>query len=163
MVNSCIDKLKSIYTKYEFKISNINNTNIFEIINPFKNGNISVYLDEDDLTFYFSSQHCHFHNDFDGLVEYIDGFLSEKYVAIEFYISGKDSCGGSLDITEVDFSSPISIAKCFFKTNEITQNWFIEQFKNDKYQYKIRSWSGSKDLNADIIWNGNVFEVNLTY
>lgn len=160
MNSEYIEKLQPLLSKHEWKICS-RSAETIEIINPFQDENISLCLWEDDLMFYFSFQHRHFDSDIAGLIQCAFDFINEKRVAIEFFRNGNASCGSDLDAGEVDFSSPISIAKCMYPELEITQNWFIEQFKIDSYSFKVRSWSGKKDLDGDILWDGNAFHVNL--
>ncbi|MDD2477166.1 MAG: hypothetical protein PHI32_14815 [Dysgonamonadaceae bacterium] len=151
-------KLSSVYKKYNTKISLKDGIKEFEIINPNKDGSITVLLSDDELTFYFSYQHTHFHNDIDKLIEYINLFLSDSYVALEFFDGDRRLFGGGVSLQDVNIFSADEIAKRF-GYNEDSFNWYIENLKSKNLSFKVRSWSGLKDVDAIIIKKESTFIV----
>lgn len=143
------DKLSAVYNKYNIRISLQNDIPQFEVINPHKPENIIVTDCDDELTFHFSYQHAHFQNDINELISYIDRFLSDEYVALEFFDEEKDMFGGGVSLQEVDIFSANEIAARFGYNLEII-DYYINRSKSKVISYKARCWSGLYDADAII-------------
>lgn len=152
------EKLSSTYEKFETQISVQNNTPQFEIINPHKPENIIVKIHNNELTFYFSYQHAYFQNDIAELILYINCFLSDDYVALEFFDGDKDIFGGGVSLQDVDIFSADAIA-ARFGHNIDSLNYYISRSKNKAISYKARSWIGIHDVDAVIRKEGNSYIV----
>lgn len=143
------NKLSDTYRKYNTRISLQNDIPQFEIINPHKPENIIVTNCDDELTFYFSYQHAHFQHDINELISYINCFLSDEYVALEFFDEEKDMFGGGVSLQDVDIFSANEIA-ARFGYNLNTLNNYINRSKIKAISYKSRCWSGLYDADAII-------------
>jgi predicted transcriptional regulator len=110
------------------------------------------------LTFYFSYQHAHFQNDIDELILYINCFLSDDYVALEFFDGDKDIFGGGVSLQDVDIFSADAIAARFGHNADLF-NYYIDRSKSKAISYKARSWSGLHDVDAVIRKEGNSYIV----
>lgn len=137
-----IKMLQERYSDYKTKVYKSECGEIFEIINPNKEENIQIKLENNQMIiFYFSYQHAHFNNDIKGLFEYIDQFISDSLAAIEFFNDGKNLFGGGISLAEVNVLSADELAERFgFKRKMLINCCF-----------KVRSWSGRDDLDAYIV------------
>ena len=128
----------------------------FEIINPYGKENIQVRWQENGLTFYFSYQHAHFNYDkkmkdnYLALTDYIDAFLSGEQAAVEFFKNGNNFFGGSWRMRGVDFSDAKRFMRVVFPEKE-SRRWLKKQIEEGGVSFKIRSFSGEQDLDADIV------------
>jgi hypothetical protein len=143
------DKLSAVYNKYNTQISLQNDIPQFEIINPHKQENIIVTSCDDELTFYFSYQHAHFQNDIKELISYIDCFLSDEYVALEFFDGENNLFGGGVSLQDIDIFSVNELAARFGYNLE-TFDYIINQSKCRVISYKACCWSGLYDADVTI-------------
>lgn len=150
------DKLSVVYKKYNTRISLQNEILQFEIINPHKQENITVTNCDDELIFYFSYQHAHFRNEIDELISYINCFLSDEYVALEFFDGDKDLFGGGVSLQDVDVFSVNEIV-AHFNYNLKSLDYYMNRSKRKIISYKIRCWSGTYDADAIIRKKGDAF------
>lgn len=133
------------------------------IYNPHKSDrNIEIVFDNLRATFYFSFQHAHFeygYDDFEHLMDYIVGFISGKYVAVEFFKDGKNSFGGSRAYDDIDFSTVEAIASLFDNGCAKYYEQTLDQFKKYHYEVYAECWDSQKDRYADIVWDGKQFVI----
>ena len=120
---------------------------MFEIKNPHWEENIKV-VDDGEITVYFASQHAHMEqmekNNIDGLTEYINDFLHEKKVVIEFFVGYSNILGGERYLSDIDISMGESILKGFSDDDAS----YSESLKGCDCHCEIRGWNNihNKDI-----------------
>lgn len=136
---------------YETRIGTRHGMKCFEIVNPNWEENIYVVEEnESELTFHFSYQHAHFRNGLDPLMAYIDGFLREKLVAIEFFKGEERHFGGSMRFEDIDPEHPILLVKqCGYKTDQEVER-FRQRFKQESWHCRIRCWNPRKNMDLNL-------------
>lgn len=149
------NKLAETYASYETKIESVNGTDNFIIINPFWDENIRVSF-EDGIIFFFSFQHAHFDycDDLDAnidcLVEYINAFLSEKQVAVEFFQETTNLFGGSRCLDEMNLSSGKALLQSFAGDNTTLYETLYKQVKGMDCHCAIRGWNSASNKDIEI-------------
>lgn len=155
-------KLSIIYQNYNTRILSKGRKKEFYIINPNKAENIIITLRHNKLTFYFSYQHAHFDRDVNELIRYINLFLSDSYVALEFFDGDRHLFGGGVSIKEVNILSIDELANRF-GLDEHSIDSSIRNSVSKAISYKSRSWSGLKDTDAIIKKTGDRYSVEQLY
>ncbi len=146
-------KLTEVYKSYNTKIEKINGFDCFVIINPFGGDNIQVF-DDDGILFSFSYQHAHFDygedkdENMEYLMDYVNDFLDEKQVVIEFFQGDINLFGGSRYIEDIDSSSGESLLRSFSGDDNSLYEALYKQVKGVSCSCSIRGWN-DKD-NKDI-------------
>ncbi len=145
-MNEIIEKIKNYKNiRYEIKdeilmIYNIDNNNSIEIIEETyssKNDSYREYIVS------FSTQHCHFDDDIEEVIDYINKIMDDQTSQIEFYLNDEKRFGG--DISREQFNNlSIKFLMDYFGYKE-------EYIKN--YDYEIHSWSGKYDRKRQPITN----------
>lgn len=147
------DRLTDTYTGYETRIESGNGKECFLIVNPFWDANISVSY-EDGIIFRFCFQHAHFDGcddmdkNIDSLVEYINTFLNDKQVAVEFFQGERNLFGGSRYLDDINISSGESMLRSFAGDNASLYDELHQHVKGLNCRCSIRGWS--RAINKDI-------------
>ena len=150
-------KLTEAYKDYETRTELENGVNYFVIVNPFGGENIQI-SDEDGIIFFFSCQHAHFDfyddidDNIDCLIEYINSFLHEKQVAIEFFQGDINLFGGSRCLDDLDMSSGETLLKSFAGDDfSSLHEHFYKQMKDQNCRCSIRGWDSTCNKDIDFI------------
>ena len=147
-------RLAEVYGEYQTRIESIDGIDYFVIINPFWDENIKI-SEEDGIIFFFSYQHAHFDyygadidKNIDCLIEYINDFLDEQLVVVEFFQEDAAVFGGSRYLNDIDVSSGESMLKSFAGDNITLYEHFREQLKGSNCRCLIRGWNNvcNKDI-----------------
>ena len=150
------EKLTKVYEKYETKIESKNDGNYFVIVNPFWDENIQI-SDEDGIIFFFSFQHAHFDycdnidDNIDCLIEYINAFLEEDRVAIEFLRGSTNLFGGDRSQDDIDITSGESLLKSFAGDDAELYESFCDQVKGSRCRCSIRGWNSAANKDIDFV------------
>ena len=150
------EKLAVKYKDYETSVESENGMKYFVIINPFWNENIRI-TDDDGIIFFFSFQHAHFdycddtNENIKCLIEYIDSYLSENRVVVEFLQDGKNLFGGDGCRNDIDMSSGESILRSFSGDNEGLYKSLYEHIKGLNCRCSIRGWNCVYNNDLDFI------------
>ena len=144
--------LKQHYCQYQTRTDESGENFTFVIFNPHHRGDLSIRYestaDYQEMTYYFSYQHMHFETDIGALMANVDLILSEAIGAIEFFRGEKNAFGGSISLQDDVVLSADYISRMFgYRPSYLVG-----------LNYKIRSWSGKKDLDAVVMEeDGHVF------
>lgn len=124
----------------------------FVIVNPHWDENITVESLHNELTFYFSYQHAHFDRDLEGLLAYIDGFLNEDHVVIEFFREEERLFGGARPLADLDRSSGNAVLASAFKDDPDMLQKIRDTFRGQKLRCEIRGWNDrvNKDMDFEM-------------
>jgi hypothetical protein len=139
----------SAYTdKYRVDISE--DTESAVIYNSTGDNVIFVDYEGDEYTVAFSFQHTHL-DKAEEAVEWIDEIMSDTRFPIEFFANGKNVFGG-------DIMSYIIENLTYETLNEHFRVFDGRELHETADSFKIRSWSGEKDIDAEIVSeNGNIY------
>jgi len=149
-------KLVEVYKDYRTRIESIDGRDYFVIVNPSWDENIRV-SEEDGIVFFFSNQHAHFDycddidENIDCLIEYINAFLHEKQVSIEFFQGDTDLFGGSRRLDDLDMSSGKSLLRNFTDDNKSLYKIIYKQLKGLNCRCSIRAWDSTYNKDIDFV------------
>ena len=146
-----IKRLTEEYRDYNTRIEKADAFDSFIIINPFWCENIRVSLD-DEMIMYFSFHHAHCDASIDYLIEYINGIISEMWVAIEFFEEDSPLFGGCRHKDEIDISSGKSLIRSFTGENESLYDHLFERLQGHNCRCSIRGWNNvdNKDFDFEL-------------
>jgi len=152
-----VAKLSEVYKDYEIWLESEVGIDYIVIVNPFGGENIRI-SDEDGIIFFFSYHHAHFDygvdidDNIDCLVDYINSFLYERHVAIEFFHGDTNLFGGSRSLDDIDASSGETLLKSFTGDNfSSLQKHFYEQLRGINCHCSIRGWDIAYNKDIDFI------------
>ena len=135
--------VKKYAEKYRVDVSD---NGLFAVIynpfcqNPLSEDSIFVAYEEDEYTVCFSFQHVHVQYPEDA-ENWIEEVMSEERLPIEFFKDGRRVMGGDIKATALRKLTYESL-KVYFRNEELCG--LADSFK-------IRSWSGEKNLDAEFV------------
>lgn len=153
-----IKELEEIYKDYKTLYIFSEGYEEFQIINPFKDENISVNYEYSKnfkvLDFYFSYQHVHIISELDTdnditnysvnlneVTKCIDDFITIHIAAIEFFRGDRNAFGGGIYLDKVNYMS----------VDELSKNFGYEKENLYNLNFKIRTWDGKYDADIKIV------------
>jgi hypothetical protein len=145
------ETLTEHYNNYQLKYLTNEQGEQLEIKNPYRHDNILVYCSDCEYIFCFATQHAHF-TDTSSLCRYIDDFLSDLKVAVEFYLNNRPIFGGDVTIRDVDLWTSAGI-ELYLLTTGISLKTLVKQDSLDILTIKISSWSGQHDYTIHVSYH----------
>ena len=145
-------RLMMEYKDYDTKIVSNDGFDSFEIINPFWQENIRVFLDDDnDIVFSFAFQHACFEKNVDDLIGYINDYLHGKQASMEFFEGDDDLFGGGRYQTDIDTSSGESLLRSFAGDNILLYEDLYKRLRGCDCCCSIRGWNAMHNLDIDFV------------
>lgn len=131
--------------KYETKddklyIYNKENNNYIEIIKITYSSNKDSFI---EYIISFSSQHHHFKDNIEEILEYIKDIMNDQVLPIEFYSNDKNRFGSEISFELFNNLSIKSLANYFGYSED-----YISTF-----EFEIHSWTGKYDIKRTPVIN----------